>query len=82
MQSAIKRFNSQAIRDGKSMMKLVPYIYKQKDSKRFSKREFKLINVPAKTTWKEIDQAISGILGKWPFFTDSLDENNDIHLTV
>ena len=63
-------------------MKVVPYIYKQKDNKRFSKREFKLINIPPKISCKEIDQAISGILGKWPFFTDSLDENNDVHLTV
>src|SRR6266496_5260464 len=82
MQSAVKRFNSQAIKEGKSLMKIVPYIYKQKDNKRFSKREFKLINVPPNTSRKEIDKAISCILGQWPFFTESLDENNDIHLTV
>ena len=62
--STIKWFNQQAIKESKSIMKMMPFIYKQKGNQRFSKRKFKLLKVLPKTAQKDIDQAMTTILGK------------------
>ena len=82
MRSATQHFNRFASKRGNPEMKIIPYIYYKKGNQRSSNKAFKLLNILRMIKQKDIEQFLARILHHNFCVLGSLDENNDMNITV